>query len=98
MNGILAQEVFGDFNLTDDARQLLNLIHEHGASQTGELTEAVKTLSDREPVGPIDVAQGVRHEGFPNPSRVTSAQKLKGFLFRAAAKIGPAAVNLQRPT
>lgn len=79
VTGVVSQEILGDFNLTEDSKQLLSLIQEHGADQTFELTEAVRTLSDEE---------------IPNPNRVTSAQKLKGFLFKVTEKIGPVAANL----
>ena len=79
VTGVVSQEILGDFNLTEDSRELLRLIQQHGADNTLELTEAVRTLSDEE---------------IPNSSRVTSAQKLKGFLFKATEKIGPVAANV----
>jgi hypothetical protein len=79
VGGVVAQEIRGDVNISQDDERLLQLIRQHGDNQTAELAAAVQVLSDT---------------AITNSDRLTNAQKLKAFVFSLRDKLGPVASNL----
>lgn len=79
VNGLVAHEISGNVNLSENDQKLLTLIRDHGGSRAVELTSAVHELSD---------------PGIPNPTRLSGAQKLKAFLYAIGPKLGGVAANV----
>jgi hypothetical protein len=79
VHGIVAQEIRGDVNVSEESERLLQLIEQHAGQQTSDLTAAAQMLSDA---------------GISKPDRLMSAHKLKAFVFNIAKKIGPVATSL----
>jgi hypothetical protein len=79
VGGVVAQEIRGDVNISQDDERLLQLIRQQGDNQSAELTAAVQVLSDT---------------AITNSDRLSNAQKLKGFVFSLRDKLGPVASNL----
>jgi len=79
VKGIIAQEIRGDVNISEDDETLLQLIRQHGDNRSTELASAVQVLSDTD---------------IPKSDRLTSAQKLKAFVFSIRDRLGPVATNL----
>ena len=73
VTGIVAQEIRGGINLTEEDNQLLDLIREHGGTRAVECASAVHELAD---------------PSIPKPKRLTSAQKLKAFLYSIGSHLG----------
>jgi hypothetical protein len=79
VNGVVAREIRGEVEISDETEELLTLIRKHGAAKSPELTSAIQLLSD---------------PGIPKAERLTCAQKLKAFVFRIGGQIEPAAMGL----
>jgi hypothetical protein len=79
VNGVIAQEINGGVGVSEETERLLKLIRSHGGGHASDLTAAAQILSD---------------SGISKADRLTSAQKLKAFVFGVAGKIGPVAANL----
>jgi hypothetical protein len=79
VNGVVAREILGDVSTSAESEALLDLIRKHADSRSLELIDAAQTLSDR---------------AMPRAKRLTSAQKLKGFVFSLGEKLGPVARDL----
>lgn len=79
VNGVVAHEIHGDVQTSEGSEALLELIRQYADPRSMELIGAAQTLSD---------------EGIPSATRLTSAQKLKGFVFSLGQKLAPAARDL----
>jgi hypothetical protein len=79
VNGLIAQEVRGDVRVSGDEKELNRLITEHGEEKSVELSASVQLLSD---------------SAISHSERLASAQKLKGFVYKVAEKIGGIATTV----
>ncbi|WP_157555586.1 hypothetical protein [Herbidospora yilanensis] len=79
VQGIVAQEVSGNANLSPDAVKLLELVAKHAEADSMLLESAVHEIEDSD---------------AEEEDRLTAAQKLKGFLFKFGDKIGDASLSL----
>ena len=79
VNGMVAHEISGNLNLSQNDKELLELIKAHAGNRAGELTSAVHELSD---------------PGIPKPTRLSGGQKLKAFLYSIAPKAGGVALSV----
>lgn len=71
LNGVVAQEISGDVSLNETDQELLRLFAEYAGEQQAELVSALRELND---------------ESAPTPGRLTSKQKIKGFLLALGSK------------
>ena len=65
VNGIVAQEIYGNQNIGVQGQELLELIQKYGESKKDELTSAVYEIEDM---------------SAPKEDRLIASQKIKGFL------------------
>ncbi len=79
VNGVVASEIRGNVGTSKESEELFDLIRQHADTRSMELIDAVQNLSD---------------DSIPKATRLTSAQKLKGFVFGLGEKLGPVATNL----
>jgi hypothetical protein len=79
VHSVVAQEIQGDLNVPQDEQVLLQLINQHADDRLLELTAAVQILSDK---------------AIPRSERLTSAQKLKEFLFSLPKALAPTGINI----
>lgn len=79
IEGVVAQEVNGIAQLTNNDKALISLFERHGGSKATELTSALQELND---------------DSAPEPGRVTAKQRIKQFLIASADKIGDAAAGV----
>jgi hypothetical protein len=79
VNSVVTQELDGASLLTEEDRRLMVLIQEHAGPDAAELTSAVREVAD---------------PATPAPERVLGVQRLKGFLAKAAGKVGDIGVSL----
>ena len=79
IEGVVAQEVNGIAQLTNNDKALISLFEQHGGGKAAELTSALQELND---------------DSAPEPGRVTAKQRIKQFLIAASDKIGDAAAGV----
>ena len=79
IEGVVAQEVNGIAQLTNNDKALISLFDQHGGAKAAELTSALQELND---------------DSAPEPGRVTAKQRIKQFLIAATDKIGDAAAGV----
>lgn len=79
IEGVVAQEVNGIAQLTNNDKALISLFEQHGGEKATKLTSALQELND---------------DSAPEPGRVTAKQRIKQFLIAAADKIGDAAAGV----
>jgi hypothetical protein len=79
IEGVVAQEVNGIAQLTNNDTALISLFEQHGGSKATELTSALQELND---------------DSAPEPGRVTAVQRIKQFLIATTDKIGNAAAGV----
>jgi hypothetical protein len=79
IEGVVAQEVNGIAQLTNNDKALISLFEQHGGGKAAELTSALQELND---------------DSAPEPGRVTAKQRIKQFLIATADKIGDAAAGV----
>ncbi len=79
VNAVIAQEIHGDVNLTEQDRKLLELIAEHGGDKKSQLTSSVREFAD---------------DSAPKAGRVGARQKLKGFLHQLGSKATDMGIGL----
>jgi hypothetical protein len=79
VNGIVAQEIYGNQHLSQSDQQILSLIKAHGGTKTKELESAVHELAD---------------DSAPKTDRLSAKQKLKTFLIAAGKRTADVAVGV----
>jgi hypothetical protein len=79
VHGVVAQQIFGNQYLGPDALQLLEIIEQYAGANKTSLASAVHELSDG---------------SASSEDRITAKQRLKGFLFSVAGKIGDVAAGV----
>jgi len=79
IEGVVAQEVNGIAQLTNNDKALISLFEQYGGAKAAELTSALQELND---------------DSAPEPGRVTAKQRIKQFLIAAADKLGDAAAGV----
>jgi len=79
IEGVVAQEVNGIAQLTNNDKALISLFEQHGGGKAAELTSALQELND---------------DSAPEPGRVTAKQRIKQFLIAATDKIGDTAAGV----
>jgi hypothetical protein len=79
VDGIVAREIYGDVQLSNIERQLVDAIAAHGAHDAHELTTAFYELRD---------------PGIPNAERVSAGQRLRTFLMRLANEMPGVALGV----
>lgn len=79
IEGVVAQEVNGIAQLTNNDKALISLFDQYGGEKAAELTSALQELND---------------DSAPEPGRVTAKQRIKQFLIATADKIGDAAAGV----
>lgn len=77
--GIVSREIRGDINLGAEDEQLISLIERHAKERSFELSSAVRELSD---------------SSIPQSERLSSAGKLKAFLFSLGPQARAAGINI----
>jgi hypothetical protein len=79
VNSVVARELQGDVSYSVGSKQLLDLIESHSPKNSSQLVSAAQELEDT---------------GITNSARLTSAQKLKSFVYSVGEKIGPVATKI----
>lgn len=78
-NSVVAQEINGNVQLTQQDMRIMELIHEHAPDREPELSSAVRELAD---------------ESAPNSDRLLSKQKLKVFLSSIGGAVQEMAIDV----
>lgn len=79
VNGVVAQEIYGDQHLTQEDQKLLELIQQFGGSKSKELESAVNELAD---------------DSAPQSDRLGAKQKIKKFLIEVGKRTTDVAVGV----
>jgi hypothetical protein len=79
VNGIVAQEIYGDQHLSQNDQQILSLIRAHGGGKVRELESAVHELAD---------------DSAPQTDRLGAKQKLKKFLIEVGKRTADVAAGV----
>jgi hypothetical protein len=79
VKGCVAQTVFGNQNFGVDGEQLLQVIEQYGDNQAAQLKTALYELNDK---------------GVAVEKRISAGQKLKGFVYKVADKLGDVAAGV----
>lgn len=79
VNGIVAQEIYGNQHLSQNDQQILSLIREHGGAKAMELESAVHELAD---------------DSAPKTDRLGAKQKLKKFLIEVGKRTADVAAGV----
>ena len=79
LNEIVAQEIIGDRDISEDAKILLDLIHKYGGKKSSDLVSGVHELAD---------------ESAPDAGRISARQKLKKFVFGLSSPLKDIAVGV----
>jgi len=79
VNGVVAQEIYGNQHLTSEDHQLLALIREYGANKAKELEAAVHELSD---------------QGAPQADRLGAKHRIKKFLIEVGKRTTDVGVGI----
>lgn len=79
VNGVVAQEIYGNQFLTQEDQQIISLIKTHGGAKTRELESAVHELAD---------------DSAPKTDRLGAKQKLKKFLIEVGKRTADVATGV----
>ena len=79
VRGVVAQEIAGNVNFSEEDRQLIELFEHHAGNEATQLTSALHELND---------------ESAPEAGRVTAKQRIKKFLIGVGKKTGDVAATL----
>lgn len=79
LNGVIAEEIHGNQHFAPEHHQLLELIREHGGTQTKQLETAVYEVADK---------------GVDQVDRLRAKQRIKAFLIAAGKKTGDMAFSI----
>lgn len=79
VEGVVAQQILGNQHLGSDAEQLLDVIEKYAGDRKAMFASAVHELGDK----------SARHE-----DRIAAKQRLKGFVYSVAGKLGDVAAGV----